>query len=174
MATVHRRENHGARLDSVLRALVAMRGEAEIVVPVHPHPAVAGPVRAVLGGLAGVHLLPPLAYAPFIWLLGRATLALTDSGGVQEEAPALGVPVLVLRDVTERREGLDSGNARLVGTGTREIVAAVRGLLGDERARGRMGEAALPYGAGDAARQIVDVMERDFPAVVAAQGGAMR
>ena len=174
VATVHRRENHGARLDSVLRALVAMRGEAEIVVPVHPHPAVAGPVRAVLGGLAGVHLLPPLAYAPFIWLLGRATLALTDSGGVQEEAPALGVPVLVLRDVTERREGLDSGNARLVGTGTREIVAAVRGLLGDERARGRMGEAALPYGAGDAARQIVDVMERDFPAVVAAQGGAMR
>nr|WP_310522925.1 UDP-N-acetylglucosamine 2-epimerase (non-hydrolyzing) [Polymorphobacter sp.] len=167
LATVHRRENHGVRLDSVLRALAALAGEAEIVVPVHPHPSVVGPVRAVLGGMAGVHLLPPLEYPAFVWLLGRATLVLTDSGGVQEEAPALGVPVLVLRDVTERREGLDSGNARLVGTQAHEIVAAVRGLLGDARAMGRMGQAALPYGAGDAARRIVDVMERDFPLVEA-------
>ncbi len=164
VATVHRRENHGARLEQVLAALATLAAEAEIVVPVHPHPAVAGPVHAILGGRAGVHLLPPLDYAAFIWLLQRATLALTDSGGVQEEAPALGVPVLVLRDVTERREGLDSGNARLIGTESREIVDTVRGLLADRHAIGRMSEAALPYGAGDASGRIVEAMLRRFGA----------
>jgi UDP-N-acetylglucosamine 2-epimerase (non-hydrolysing) len=164
VVTVHRRENHGARLAAVLTALAALRGEAEIVVPVHPHPAVAGPIHAALGRVAGVHLLPPLDYPAFIWLLGRATLALTDSGGVQEEAPALGVPVLVLRDVTERREGVDSGNARLIGTDASEIIAAVRGLLSDARAIGRMGEAALPYGSGDAAARIAAVLDGQFGA----------
>ncbi len=162
LATVHRRENHGARLDSVLLALAVLAREAEIVLPVHPHPAVAGPVQAVLGGLPGVHLLPPLDYPAFLWLLQRATLVLTDSGGVQEEAPALGIPALVLRDVTERSEGIASGNARLVGTDTAAILAAVGELLGDAEARARMCEAALPYGAGDAARQIVEVMLARF------------
>ena len=163
VATVHRRENHGARLESVLAALLELSGEAEIVVPVHPHPAVAGPVLAALGGRPGIHLLPPLGFPAFIWLLGRATLALTDSGGVQEEAPALGVPVLVLRDVTERPEGIDAGNARLVGTARHEILAAVRGLLGDSRAIGRMGEAALPYGSGDAAVRIAAILAATYP-----------
>jgi UDP-N-acetylglucosamine 2-epimerase (non-hydrolysing) len=162
LATIHRRENHGARLDSVLLALAMLAREAEIVLPVHPHPAVAGPVRAVLGGLAGVHLLPPLDYPAFLWLLQRATLVLTDSGGVQEEAPALGTPALVLRDVTERSQGIASGNARLVGTDTAAIIAAVGELLGDAEARARMAAAALPYGAGDAARQIVEVMLARF------------
>ena len=162
VATIHRRENHGGRLDSVLAALAALAREADIVLPVHPHPAIAGPVHAVLGGLAGVHLLPPLDYAAFIWLMQRAALVLTDSGGVQEEAPALGTPVLVLRDVTERQEGIGTGNARLVGTDSRVIVDAVRGLLADSHAIGRMAEAALPYGAGNAARQIVEVMLARF------------
>lgn len=165
LVTVHRRENHGRRLDSVLAALAVLARQAEIVLPVHPHPAIAGPVRAALGGLAGVHLLPPLDYPAFVWLMQRATLALTDSGGVQEEAPALGLPVLVLRDVTERREGVDSGNARLVGTDRAAIIAAASGLLGDGAAIGRMGKAALPYGAGDAAARIVDVMLARFGGV---------
>ncbi len=163
MATVHRRENHGARLQAVVAAFAELAGDAEIVLPVHPSPAVAGPVHAALAGVKGVHLLPPLDYPAFIWLLSRATLALTDSGGVQEEAPALGVPVLVLRDVTERQEGLDSGNARLVGTGKAEILAAVRGLLGDSAAIDRMAKPALPYGAGDASMRIAAVLDRLYP-----------
>ena len=162
LVTVHRRENHGERLDNVIAALAVLAREAEIVLPVHPHPAIAGPVRAVLGGRPGVHLLPPLDYPAFVWLMQRATLALTDSGGVQEEGPALGLPVLVLRDVTERLEGVGTGNARLVGTDTASILEAVGALLGDAQAIGRMGEAALPYGAGDAARRIVDVVEAGF------------
>ncbi len=164
VATVHRRENHGERLDDILLALAALAAQAEIILPVHPHPAVAGPVRAILGGRRGVHLLPPLDYPAFIWLLSRATLALTDSGGVQEEAPALGVPVLVLRDVTERLEGITSGNARLIGTDSGVIVAAVRSLLGDAHAIGRMAEAALPYGAGDASARIGAVLMARFGA----------
>ncbi|MEY2883968.1 MAG: hypothetical protein RL490_1692 [Pseudomonadota bacterium] len=171
LATVHRRENHGARLDSVLAALAVLAEEAEIVLPVHPHPAIAGPINAMLGSRAGVHLLPPLDYTAFLWLLQRATLVLTDSGGVQEEAPALGTPVLVLRDVTERSEGIVSGNARLIGTDTTAILTAVSDLLGDAGARARMSEAALPYGAGDAARRIVAVLRARFGP--GANGGAV-
>ncbi|MFZ4109032.1 MAG: non-hydrolyzing UDP-N-acetylglucosamine 2-epimerase, partial [Polymorphobacter sp.] len=162
LVTIHRRENHGERLDSVLLALAVLAHEAEIVLPVHPHPAVAGPINAVLGGLPGVHLLPPLDYPAFLWLLQRATLVLTDSGGVQEEAPALGTPALVLRDVTERSEGVASGNARLIGTDTAAILAVVSELLSNAEARARMAAAALPYGAGNAARQIVEVMLARF------------
>jgi len=162
LVTIHRRENHGERLDSVLLALAVLAHEAEIVLPVHPHPAVAGPINAVLGGLPGVHLLPPLDYPAFLWLLQRATLVLTDSGGVQEEAPALGTPALVLRDVTERSEGVASGNARLIGTDTAAILAVVSELLSDAEARARMAAATLPYGAGNAARQIVEVMLARF------------
>ena len=156
LATVHRRENHGAPLDHVLRALEVLAGEAEIVMPVHPHPAVTGPVWARLGACAGVHLLPPLDYPAFVWLMGRATLALTDSGGVQEEAPALGLPVLVLRRSTERPEGVASGNARMVGTDCGAILAAVRALMGGGLAA--MAEPALPYGMGDAGVRMADAM----------------
>lgn len=168
LVTAHRRENHGARLAAVSAAVGVLAAEAEMVVTLHPNPAVSGPMIAVLGGRPGVHLLPPLHYAEFVWLMGQATLALTDSGGVQEEAPALGLPVLVLRDVTERPEGVASGNARLVGTDTGAIVAAVRGLLADGAGIGRMAKAALPYGSGNAARQIVDVMLARFGSVQAA------
>jgi UDP-N-acetylglucosamine 2-epimerase (non-hydrolysing) len=161
LVTVHRRENHGAALAGVVRALATLRAEAEIVLPVHPHPAVAGPVCGGLAGLAGVHLLPPLDYPAFVWLMGRATLALTDSGGVQEEAPALGLPVLVMRAATERPEGLASGNARMVGTGAGAIIAAVRGLLAGE-GLAAMAEPALPYGAGDASGRMVAAMLARF------------
>ncbi len=162
LVTVHRRENHGTRLAAILAALAVLARDAEIVLPVHPHPAVAGPVHAALGGQRGIHLLPPLDYPAFVWLMQRATLVLTDSGGIQEEAPALGLPVLVLRDVTERREGLDSGNARLIGTDTAAILAAVDSLLGDTSAIGQMAEATMPYGSGDAAQRIVDVLTAEF------------
>jgi UDP-N-acetylglucosamine 2-epimerase (non-hydrolysing) len=162
LVTAHRRENHGRRLASVLAALAALAENAEIVVTLHPSPAVRGPIERALSGRAGIHLLPPLDYPAFVWLMGQATLALTDSGGVQEEAPALGLPVLVLRDVTERQEGIASGNARLIGTETGAIVAAARALLSDAASLRRMGKAALPYGVGDASRRIADVLESRF------------
>lgn len=164
VATVHRRENHGRPLADILDAIADLSLVAEVAIPVHPSPAVAGPIYARLAGVAGVHLLPSLDYPAFIWLLGQATLALTDSGGVQEEAPALGVPVLVLRDVTERPEGVESGNARLVGTGREAIVAAVLHLLADAPAMRRMSEPALPYGTGDAAARIAALLMARFGA----------
>ncbi len=163
LATVHRRENHGPRLAAIIAALADLAADTEIALPVHPSPAVSGPVYAALSGRPGIHLLPPLDYPAFVWLLCRATLALTDSGGVQEEAPALGVPVLVLRHVTERCEGIASGNARLVGTDTADITAVVRALLTDGSAIGRMAKPALPYGIGDASAQIADILDTAFP-----------
>jgi UDP-N-acetylglucosamine 2-epimerase (non-hydrolysing) len=161
LVTVHRRENHGAALAGVVAALAALRAEAEIVLPVHTHPAIAGPVCGGLTGLAGVHLLPPLDYPAFVWMMSRATLVLTDSGGVQEEAPALGLPVLVMRGATERPEGLASGNARMVGTGAGAILAAVRGLLAGE-GLAAMAKPALPYGAGDASGRMAKAMLARF------------
>lgn len=158
LATVHRRENQGRKLAAVLDALTELADEAEIILPVHPSPAISGPVRARLEGRANIHLLPPLAYAAFVALMGRATLVLTDSGGVQEEAPALGLPCLVLRDVTERPEAIASGNSMLVGCEAAAIIAAARAVLGDAALRARMGRPALPYGSGGAARAINDVL----------------
>lgn len=160
LATVHRRENQGAALAGVLAALTDLAGEAEVIVPVHPSPAVSGPVHAALAGRRHVHLLPPLGYAAFVALMGRAALVVTDSGGVQEEAPALGLPCLVLRGVTERPEGVASGNARLVGADRAGIVAAARALLHDAGLRALMAQPALPYGNGGAARAINDVLLR--------------
>ena len=168
LLTVHRRENHGARLAAVLAAAAELAADAEIILPLHPSPAVRGPAEATLGGRPGVHLLPPLDYPAFVWLMARATLALTDSGGIQEEAPAFGLPLLVLRDVTERREGIASGNARLVGTDTGTIISAARRLLADSAALRQMSEAALPYGSGDASRRIAEVLGQRFPAALAA------
>jgi UDP-N-acetylglucosamine 2-epimerase (non-hydrolysing) len=140
------------------------------VVPVHPNPLVAGPVRDALAGVKGVHVLPPLDYPAFIWLLGQATLVLTDSGGIQEEAPALGVPVLVLRNVTERAEGIASGNARLVGTDRAAIVTAATALLSDVAMWRRMAEPTLPYGVGDAAARIAALLIERFGSTTGAKG----
>ncbi len=162
LVTAHRRENHGNRLAAILAAVKILAADAEIVMPMHPSPAVMAPAIAALASVAGVHLLPALDYPAFVWLMEQATLALTDSGGVQEEAPVLGLPLLVLRDVTERHEGVASGNARLVGSDTMAIVAAARALLADTEAIRRMSEPAMPYGIGDASRRIGDVLEARF------------
>jgi UDP-N-acetylglucosamine 2-epimerase (non-hydrolysing) len=160
LATIHRRENQGAVLDGMVSALAELAGEAEIIVPVHPSPAVAGPVWAALDRRAHVHLLPPLPYAAFVALMLQSALVLTDSGGVQEEAPAIGLPCLVLRDVTERREGLDSGNALLVGRDPVAIVAAARAVLAGGAVRAAMAAPAMPYGNGGAAQLINSVLLR--------------
>jgi UDP-N-acetylglucosamine 2-epimerase (non-hydrolysing) len=167
LATIHRRENQGRRLADVLAALGELAAEAEVLLPVHPSPAVSGPVRAMLGGRLGVHLLPPLPYAAFVALMLRSRLVLTDSGGVQEEAPALGLPCLVLRDGTERPEALASGNARLVGTRRGDIVAAARAVLQDPALHARMAVPALPFGDGRAAAAISSALLRQGSAASA-------
>ncbi len=160
VVTVHRRENHGAPLRRIAAALRQLAdGGAQVVLPLHPHPDVCVPLRAMLGDIDGIRLVPPLPHRSFIALLRRADVVLTDSGGVQEEAPALGVPVLVLREVTERGEGLASGHARLVGTDTARIVAAVRAMLD---APVGLAEPSLPYGDGAAAPRIVAILARSF------------
>ncbi len=156
LVTAHRRENHGAPMVAIAEALatLAKPGDLDIVVALHPHPE-SGPVLARrLRGLPGVTLSPPLDYPAFVALLRRARLVLTDSGGVQEEAPAFGCPVLILRDVTERSEGIAAGAARLVGTNPAIIVAAVRELIDDDLAHARMSRALLPYGDGHAGGRI--------------------
>jgi UDP-N-acetylglucosamine 2-epimerase (non-hydrolysing) len=164
MLTAHRRENHGSRLAAILAAARELAADAEIIMPLHPSPAVSAPAVAMLAGVAGVHLLPPLDYPAFVWLMEQATLALTDSGGVQEEAPVLGLPVLVLRDVTERQEGITSGNARLVGCETAAIVVAARALLADAVSLQRMSEPTMPYGEGDASQRIGAVLAQRYGA----------
>jgi UDP-N-acetylglucosamine 2-epimerase (non-hydrolysing) len=167
LATIHRRENQGAVLDGMVSALAELAGAAEVIVPVHPSPAVSGPVRAKLSRHPHVHLLPPLPYASFVALMLQSALVLTDSGGVQEEAPAIGLPCLVLREVTERREGLDSGNALLVGRDPVAIVAAARAVLAGGVVRAAMAAPAMPYGSGGAAQAINNLLLRQAGATSA-------
>ncbi len=160
LVTGHRRENFGAGFLHICQALadLSQRPDVEIVYPVHLNPNVRGPVHEALSGRANVHLIAPLDYLPFQRLMQRAHLVLTDSGGVQEEAPALGKPVLVMRDVTERPEAVDAGTVQLVGTGRAAIVAAVSRLLDDPEAYARFANRVNPYGDGAACRRIVDTL----------------
>lgn len=161
LVTGHRRENFGPGLRQICLALreIALRDpRVRIIYPVHPNPHVQMPVRAELLGLANVHLIEPLAYEPFVFLMDRAYLILTDSGGIQEEAPALGKPVLVMRRETERPEGVLSGVVKLVGRNRKTIVGEVMRLLRDDEAYRRMACVANPYGDGKAARRIVAVL----------------
>jgi len=160
LITVHRRESFGAPLAEVCRAIRELserfrEERVQFIYPVHLNPNVDGPVRALLGDIPNVHLLPPLDYLSLVQLMKRCTLILTDSGGIQEEAPAFGVPVLVLREVTERPEGIAAGVARLVGTDRGRIVREATTLLQDAAARAAMSAAANPYGDGKAAERIV-------------------
>jgi len=157
LVTAHRRENFGAPLESVCVALkeLAARGDVEIVYPVHLNPNVQEPVLRLLGGVPHITLLPPLDYLPLVHLMKRSTLILTDSGGIQEEAPAFGKPVLVLREVTERPEGIEAGNLRLVGTEGRRIVKQANLLLDEPAEYARMARAANPFGDGHAAERIL-------------------
>jgi UDP-N-acetylglucosamine 2-epimerase (non-hydrolysing) len=159
LVTTHRRENLGEPLRHVYQALRDIVGEfadVEVVFPVHRNPRVREVVQAELGGLARVHLIDPLDYQPFANLIARSRLVLTDSGGIQEEAPSLGKPVLVLRDTTERPEALAAGTVKLVGTDRRRVYDETRRLLVDEDEYRRMASACNPYGDGRAARRIVD------------------
>lgn len=160
LVTAHRRENFGKPLENICEALrqLASRGDVEIVYPVHLNPNVQEPVHRLLGGVAHITLLPPLDYLPLVHLMKRAKLILTDSGGIQEEAPAFGVPALVLRDVTERPEGVAAGVLKLVGTATSQIVQEANRLLDDASAHSEMARASNPYGDGQAARRIVEAL----------------
>ncbi|AEG16912.1 UDP-N-acetylglucosamine 2-epimerase (non-hydrolyzing) [Desulfofundulus sp. TPOSR] len=165
LVTTHRRENLGEPMREIylaLRDIVALYPDVEVVFPVHKNPAVRGMVQEVLGELPRVHLIEPLSYQPFVNLMNRCYLVLTDSGGLQEEAPALGKPVLVLRNTTERPEAIRAGTVRLVGT-TREAVFNETRLLLEDAARYRqMAEAVNPYGDGRASRRICQAILYHF------------
>ncbi len=160
LVTAHRRENFGRPLENICAALraLAARGDVELVYPVHLNPNVQEPVHRLLGDAPHVTLLPPLDYLPLVHLMKQAALILTDSGGIQEEAPAFGTPVLVLRAVTERPEGIEAGTLKLVGTETGKIVAEASRLLDDAQAYASMAQAANPFGDGQAARRIVQAL----------------
>lgn len=158
LVTGHRRENHNGGIERICAALaeLAARGDVQVVYPVHPNPHVRGPVDAALGHVPNVFLIEPQDYLPFLYLQKHSHLILTDSGGVQEEAPSLGKPVLVLRDNTERPEGVAAGTARLVGTDTALIVSQSTRLLDDASAYGAMAQRHNPYGDGQASARIVE------------------
>lgn len=162
LITGHRRENFGDGFQNICRALETLAGrfpDVHFVYPVHLNPNVQAPVHGILGGLANVHLIPPLDYEPFVYLLRASDLVLTDSGGIQEEGPSLGKPVLVMRDVTERPEAIAAGTVRLVGANYSEIVGNVAELLEDRTAHAAMSKAHNPYGDGKACRRIADFLE---------------
>jgi UDP-N-acetylglucosamine 2-epimerase (non-hydrolysing) len=158
LVTAHRRENFGAPLLEIIGAiqdLAARYPDVDLVYPVHRNPSVDGPVRSALTGVPGVHLTDPLEYKAFADLMAASHLILTDSGGIQEEAPSLGKPVLVLRDETERPEAVEAGTVRLTGPHRGAIVTAARELLDSDAAYARMAKAINPYGDGKAAGRIV-------------------
>lgn len=160
IVTAHRRENFGEPLENVCRALIklAERGDVEIVYPVHLNPNVQEPVNRLLKGVDRITLLPPLDYLPLVHLMKHAHLILTDSGGIQEEAPTFGIPTLVLRDVTERPEGVEAGALKLTGTNTERIVSETNHLLDNPSAYAAMAQAANPFGDGHAAKRIVQAL----------------
>ena len=157
LVTGHRRESFGGGFERICRALVdtaKAHPEVQVVYPVHLNPNVREPVNRLLQGIENVHLIEPLDYLPFVYLMNRAHLILTDSGGIQEEAPSLGKPVLVMRDTTERPEAVEAGTVKLVGTDTDMIVKHLNTLLSDEAAYAAMSRAHNPYGDGRACSRI--------------------
>lgn len=167
LVTGHRRENFGQGFENICRALraIAENRDVEIIYPVHLNPNVQEPVRRILSGCERVHLIDPLDYLPFVRLMSRAYLVVTDSGGIQEEAPSLGKPVLVMRDTTERPEAVDAGTVRLVGTDAERIVSEAQQLLDDPVQYQTMSRAHNPYGDGLAARRIADLLQPNLSRV---------
>lgn len=161
LVTGHRRENFGDGMEGVCRALAKLAADPDvhIVYPVHPNPNVLDPVTRLLGGIPNVHLIPPMDYLPFVYLMSRAYFVVTDSGGIQEEAPSLGKPVLVMRDTTERPEAVSAGTVLMVGVDEERIVAEARRLLHDLPHYQRMSTAHNPYGDGHAADRIAKIIE---------------
>lgn len=161
LVTGHRRESFGDGFDNIcyaIREIAESFGNVAFVYPMHLNPNVREPVNRILGGHPRIHLIEPLSYAPFVWLMDRATIVLTDSGGVQEEAPSLGKPVLVMRETTERPEGIAAGNALLVGVQRERIVDGLKQLLCDPERRAMMAAVNNPYGDGLAAQRIVEIL----------------
>jgi UDP-N-acetylglucosamine 2-epimerase (non-hydrolysing) len=162
LVTGHRRESFGGgfeRICSALAQIARQHPEAQIVYPVHLNPNVSEPVNRILSGIENIILIEPQEYLPFVWLMNRAWLILTDSGGIQEEAPSLGKPVLVMRDTTERPEAVDAGTVKLVGTDVATIVASVSELLSDDEAWQAMSHAHNPYGDGKACGRILQALK---------------
>lgn len=163
LVTGHRRENFGGGFENICLALraLASRGDVEVLYPVHLNPNVQEPVRRILADHPRIHLVGPQDYIPFIYLMQRAFIVLTDSGGIQEEAPSLGKPVLVMRDTTERPEAVTAGTVKLVGTNMARIVSEATELLDSHDSYQQMARAHNPYGDGNAANRIVDrLLER--------------
>ena len=165
LATCHRRENQGAPLVQVAAAIrrLAVLPDVEITVALHPNPAAGEALRQLLGGTRRIRLSPPMGYLDMLAALASADLVLSDSGGLQEECPALGIPLLILRDSTERPEAIASGNARLVGTDPDRIVAESTRLLDDPHAHAAMSRPALPFGDGHAAGRMLTLIEHFAP-----------
>jgi len=164
LVTGHRRENFGPGFEEICTALahLAKRNDVEIVYPVHLNPNVSGPVHEKLGCQANIHLIEPLEYLSFVYLMKRSYLVLTDSGGIQEEAPSLGKPVLVMRDVTERPEAVKAGTVKLVGTNSTNITSECAHLIDNYSAYQIMSQAHNPYGDGNSANRIIKELLRDL------------
>jgi UDP-N-acetylglucosamine 2-epimerase (non-hydrolysing) len=161
LVTAHRRESFGQSFENICNALlhIAMANpDFEIVYPVHLNPNVQGIVYKTLSGQKNIHLIKPVSYPQLLWLMDRSYLVITDSGGIQEEAPSLGKPVLVMRDLTERQEGIDAGTAILVGTEKQNIITATQRLIDDSAAYETMAKAVNPYGDGTSSLQIVSLL----------------
>lgn len=163
LVTGHRRESFGDGFERICQALAATAQafpDVDIVYPVHLNPNVREPVNRLLAGIANVHLIEPLDYLPFVYLMNRAHIILTDSGGIQEEAPSLGKPVLVMRDTTERPEAVEAGTVKLIGTTVAVITENLGTLLEDESVYNHMARAHNPYGDGNACQRIVQALAR--------------
>lgn len=165
LITLHRRENFGAPIQEVLegiRRAAAVTPETRYIYPVHPNPAASGPAKAILSKVPNVHLIQAQPYPVFVWLMMRATFILTDSGGIQEEAPTLGKPVLIARANTERQEVAELGTSRLIGLTADEVEREITGLLGDEMMLRRMSKPSRVYGEGRSSHAILDILRESF------------
>lgn len=165
LLTSHRRENFGEPIRNICKAvleLVEKNKDIQVVYPVHLNPNVQKPVKELLNGKERIYLIEPMEYAPFSSLMKEAHIIMTDSGGVQEEAPSLGKPVLVLRSTTERPEAVEYGTVKLVGTDRDKIVAEVQNLLDNETEYKKMSEASNPYGDGLASKRITDIIIKEL------------
>ena len=165
LVTGHRRESFGQGFENIclaLKEIAERNSDITIVYPVHLNPNVQKPVKTILNGRPRIHLIEPLEYEPFVYLMSNSYLILTDSGGIQEEAPSLGKPVLVMRNTTERPEGIEAGTARLVGTDKQKIVVETQKLLDNPESYERMSRAINPYGDGKAAERIVEILRNNL------------
>jgi UDP-N-acetylglucosamine 2-epimerase (non-hydrolysing) len=164
LVTGHRRESVGEDFENICHGLEKIANSSKdilIIYPVHFNPNVQNPVRKILSNISNIHLIEPLDYFSFVWLMNKAYLILTDSGGVQEEAPSLGKPVLVMRNITERPEGIEANTAKLIGTDSETIYSETIKLLKDENQYNNMAKAVNPYGDGKASEKIIEILSKE-------------